>query len=240
MSQAQSQLNLENDHLSFAFSPIPQYVVEDLDSKDLGDDGSKSLTTRSELVIFMLAMPIAILFSLYCLLDQQFRLHAPTLHPESFSLTRFNNVSDSNPMALSIDIDLTFGCKDCDYETFFDRTNGTIMYKEDRAFSTVSVEPFGLRKMELKTVHIKFASSGNDGENTQVEKEILKEIEKDLKNGTVHLSLRIDNQVSFKKWGELWDGANPGVNSYCWDLAVRFSATPGLGRLVGGGQKQCW
>lgn len=232
-----SQLNSENNHLSCAFSPIPQSVSEDLNSKDLADDGSKCLIP-SDLVTFMLAISLAILLTLYCLLDHEFRLNAPTVHPESFSLTRFN-VSDSNPMTLFIDVDLTFGCKDCDYGTLFHSTNGTIMYQEDRAFSTVSVEPFGLGSKELKTLHINFATSRNEGEKAPV-KEILKEMEKDIKNGMVHLSLRMDNLVSFKKWGKLWHAPNPGVNSYCWDLAVRFSDTPELGRLIGGGQKECW
>ena len=237
VSRAQSQSHFETDRLPFSFSPLP-YVAENLASNDLQDDDSKIFTTI-ELVGGIVSIPILLLTILSCLLNQQFRLHAPTLHPGSFSLSRFN-VSDSNLVTFFIDIDLTFGCKHCGYETLFRKINGTILYKDERVLSMVSVEPFGLGKKELKTLHIKFATSRKDGEKLLIKQQILNKMEKDLKNGMVHLNLKVDNLVSFKKWGVSWDVAGPGVKSYCWDLAVTFSATTGVGTLIGGGRDECW
>ncbi|OMO68671.1 hypothetical protein COLO4_29501 [Corchorus olitorius] len=138
---------------------------------------------------------------------------APFIELQSGSIPKLN-ISSSTNLTTTIGIDLTFGSELCNYETiFYKGINATISYKDDRALANVSMQPFGLGKNELKTIHIK--------QDIKERKEL-------------NLSLKMEVDLTYVTksiflWG--WDGTNMGASFFCWDLSFKFSDQSGIGAL---------
>ncbi|WRX15708.1 hypothetical protein QQP08_008195, partial [Theobroma cacao] len=79
---------------------------------------------------------------------------------------------------------------------------------------------------------------GGEGDQPIVEHNVLKEIKEEQEKGMLHFHMRINTKVTYQRWGLLWRGSQPGVNSYCWDLMVEFAHETGAGRLLDEGQKE--
>ncbi|XWS54577.1 hypothetical protein CRYUN_Cryun10bG0100900 [Craigia yunnanensis] len=227
----------ENPH---EYSPLPPdapqvplrlySLQENHESETLG-----TVFSHFMFIMFMSIMAIILIF--FMMLDSNFAVQGPELQPDSFSVLNFN-VSNSQ-LAATWEMDLAFVSQDNGYEILFTGMEGTIFYKEDIALAMTSWQPFGLGRKGQKYVHLTFVTSGWEGDQPTVEKNVLKEIKEEQEKGMVHFSMRINTFVTYQKWGLLWRGSQPGVSLYCWDLMVKFVPETGAGRLFGGGQKEC-
>ncbi|OMO85259.1 hypothetical protein CCACVL1_10320 [Corchorus capsularis] len=185
--------------------------------------------------IFMIAIvPIVFLIMNYNSAAQQ---QGPQLQHDSFSVLNFH-VSNSK-LSATWELDLAFLSQGNGYEIQFSGIEGTIFYKEDIALAMTSWKPFDVGMKEQEKVHLKFVTSGNEGDQPIVENSVLRQIKEEQNNGTIRFSMRINTFVAYQNLGSLGKSSKPGYDSYCWDLIVRFSPKTGTGNLFGGDQKEC-
>ncbi|OMO63485.1 hypothetical protein COLO4_32398 [Corchorus olitorius] len=192
----------------------------------------------AEIMFIMFISMIVIVPILFLIMNCNFaaQQQGPQLPPDSFSVSNFH-VSDSK-LSATWELDLAFLSQGNGHEIQFSGIEGTIFYK-DIALAMTSWQPFGVGMKEQEKVHLKFVTSGYEGDQPIVENSVLREIKEEQNNGTVRFSMRINTFVAYQNWGLFWRSSNPGYDSYCWDLIVRFSPKTGTGKLFGGDQKEC-
>lgn len=177
---------------------------------------------------------------------------AVVLHPNSFSISNFTIFNSR--LAANWEADFTFGCqncvsnltsgndRECNTRIYYDYIKGYIFYNEkEDVLSTVSIEPFSLGAKEHKRVHVKFGNTGWEGNQPIVRKEVVDAIGKKVERGMLHLSMRLDVWVTYKKWGSFWKNNLLGMpDSYCWNLLVGVIPETGMGKLILSRPMKCY
>ncbi|OMO68701.1 hypothetical protein COLO4_29473 [Corchorus olitorius] len=149
-----------------------------------------------------------------------------TMNLTSFSLSNFS---------INWEADFAFGCQDCDAdETQYTDIEAHINYNgKDIAFSKVSIEPFRLGTNEQKKVHVKFGNNlpilkdgilflGDDDDN----------IGKNMDWKPLHMTMKLEVDLSYKLWGPIWIGNGKLGDPYCWDLFLGVIPETGDGKLI--------
>ncbi|XVF67299.1 hypothetical protein PTKIN_Ptkin10aG0110000 [Pterospermum kingtungense] len=181
-----------------------------------------------------------------------YNLPSPTvvLDPNSFAISNFTIFYST--LAANWEADLTFGCQNCgDNLTsgndrtgiYYDHIKGYIFYYGGfkDVLSTVSIEPFNVGAKEHKKVNVKFGHTGWEGNQPIVRKEVVNEIGKQVERGQLHLGVRLDIWVTYRKWGSFWKSSLLGIpDSYCWDLLVGVMPETTQGRLILSRPKHCY
>ncbi|XP_007042834.2 PREDICTED: uncharacterized protein LOC18608203 [Theobroma cacao] len=222
------------------FSPLPQDASEpDSDSNPLEADEPKRLGPKDFFFGFLLVM-----LTLPNLLIITHMLSTPPggpmLNPDTFSVSNFS-ISDSK-LAATWNADFAFRSSLHHHEYDYSSVTGTIYFKDIKALNVLSVasaKPFVLGFKERKTVHMKFATIGEEIEQQKIEYSALDELSKDRETGTARFSLKVDVRYKSKVWGTYFPNVLPYTDHYCWNLVVRFEADTGNGRLIDGGHKYC-
>ncbi|XWS45047.1 hypothetical protein CRYUN_Cryun15aG0103000 [Craigia yunnanensis] len=95
----------------------------------------------------------------------------------------------------------------------------SILYKHDNALSLTPVDDFELGFRERKDVYVKFETTGNEGDQPIVEYPLLREIEKDRRQGKVSFRIRFN---AITRYEIDWPGWRRPVvmNPYSMDLDV--------------------
>ncbi|XVF67287.1 hypothetical protein PTKIN_Ptkin10aG0108800 [Pterospermum kingtungense] len=172
------------------------------------------------------------------------------MDPNSFAISNFTIFYSR--LAANWEVDFTFGCQNYGYKLtsgndptgiYYDHIKGYIFYYGGfkDVLSIVSIEPFHLGAQEHKKVHVKFGHTGWEGNQPIVRTEVVNEIVKQVERGVLHLGVRLDIWVTYRKWGSLWKGSVLGLPvTYCWDLLVGVIPETGKGRLILSRPKHCF
>ncbi|XWS54575.1 hypothetical protein CRYUN_Cryun10bG0100700 [Craigia yunnanensis] len=226
------------------YPPEHQFADEISTEFCSSQDNESACATYTKLAFIALVISYSIL---------TYYLPSPTLlfNPNSFAISNFTIFYSR--LAANWEAAFTFGCENCDYNLtsgndhtviYYDYIKGYIFYNDEEhkdVLSTASIEPFALGAREHKRVHVKFGNTGWEGNQPIVRKQVVNEIGKQVEHGMLHLGMRLDLSVTYKKWGSFWKGSLLELpDSYCWNLLVGVMPETGMGRLILSRPEPCY
>ena len=115
---------------------------------------------------------------------------------------------------------------------YFRSVDFTIFYKQnpEDALSTASSYPFYLDQGEYVKLHLKFESTGLEGNQSFVENKLVEEIGNDrVKDGSLNFGMQMKVQAIY--YGETWV-SDVVMSPHCEDLRVQFLPDKDSGRLA--------
>ncbi|XVF61474.1 hypothetical protein PTKIN_Ptkin08bG0132300 [Pterospermum kingtungense] len=96
----------------------------------------------------------------------------------------------------------------------------SILYKNDNALFLTSVDDFELGSRERKDLYLKFVTTGNEGDQPIVEYPVLREIEKDWRQGKMRFRIRFSAMTRYEIGWPAWRRKLVIMNPYSMDLDV--------------------
>ncbi|XWS15416.1 hypothetical protein CRYUN_Cryun35bG0095900 [Craigia yunnanensis] len=100
------------------------------------------------------------------------------------------------------------------------QTEASTLYKYDTALSLTFVDNFKLGFKERKDVYLKFVTTGNEGDQPMVEYPLLRETEKDWRQGKMRFRMRFNAMTMYEIDWPCWRRRVVIMNPYSTDFDV--------------------
>ncbi|XVF59138.1 hypothetical protein PTKIN_Ptkin07bG0251500 [Pterospermum kingtungense] len=139
----------------------------------------------------------------------------PIIQLNNLIVSNFS-VSDSNLAAIWL-ANITIYNPNVALSLQMNQIEASILYRHDSALSLSSVEDLELGFMERKDVYVKFVTTEPEGDQPIVEYPVLREIEKERRQGKVRFRIRLDAMTRYEID---WPGRRKTVSNMDLDVYV--------------------
>ncbi|GLT97993.1 hypothetical protein SLE2022_155300 [Rubroshorea leprosula] len=229
--RTQNLSNPTRDDYPYEFSPLPlnaSNVPLEVNSSTCEDcicQSDEDFPIVMRMVILMGFFVLIFASSSDCQIIPELEINSFSISNLNISASKMLAVWDTNIRFQHFDMNSTSGDV-----MYFDKVEGCIFYRNmDNKLAAAKEKAFSLRANETKTVQMRFMNTELEADQSGVEDEVvIGEISRELENGMMHFSLRIDFEVLSEKWGLRFSD----MESYCWDLMAGVDPSTGKGRLI--------